>query len=257
MPDREDAAEAVPVVARPLVARPVVVLTSTLSPHAGVTVSVKDEGVRLGQYLQALRWWKGSSPWPIVFADNSGLPLPEELSSEAGDRCTLLAVDPPPAQLIGTKGKGVGEALIIKTAMERMDQTFNVIVKVTGRLTVRNIHSCFSSVDGRFVTCKISPDLKFSDSRVFAGDRTSVGYLVDRVIERSNDADGRYFEHELAAGALQLFSEGVEFRAFHKLPSTRGGSGTMGSSYSGPLHDAARLAHDGVRRFIGWRHLSL
>jgi hypothetical protein len=61
----------------------------------------------------------------------------------------------------------------------------------------------------------------------------------------------------LAAGALSLISDGVPFRAFHRLPSVRGVSGTSGNAYGGAFHEAARLAHDGVRRFVRWRHLSL
>lgn len=238
-------------------AKPVLILTSTLQPHSGVAVMIHDERVRLRQYRQALRWWKTNSPWPVVFADNSGSRLLTELNSEASDRCTLLAVRIPPAFLVASKGKGVGEALILRDAMERIHSDFNVIVKVTGRLTVRNITNCFSALEGRFLTCKITPTLDFSDSRVFAGDRTSIQYLADRIVQKSDEQNERYFEHELAAGALHLFSQGVPFRAFHRLPAIRGMSGTSGKSYDSPWHQPARWAHDGVRHFTSSQHLSL
>jgi hypothetical protein len=226
-------------------------------PHPGVTVRVDDEQVRLSQYRHALRWWNSNSPWPIVFVDNSGSPLLEELNSEMNARCALMAVEPPPAHLVAARGKGLGEALMLRNAIARLDPKFNVIVKVTGRLTVTNINKCFSSFDGGFVTCKLKPDLTFSDSRVFAGDRQSVEYLVDHIIEKSNDEDVRYFEHELAAGALHLISQGIQFRSFRRLPSIRGISGTSGQSYGRGGHEAARLTYDGVRRFVRWRNLSL
>jgi hypothetical protein len=235
---------------------PVLILTSTVRPHPGVTVRVSDERVRLGQYRHALHWWKSNSPWPIVFVDNSGSPLLEELNPEMDARCALMTVEPP-ARSVAARGKGVCEALMLRSALERLDPKFNVIVKVTGRLTVANIDKCFSSFDDSFVTCKMTPDLTFSDSRIFAGDRQSVEYLVDCVIEKSNDEDVRYFEHDLAAGALHLVSEGIPFRSFRRLPSIRGISGTSGQSYGRVSHEAARLTYDGVRRFVRWRNLSL
>ena len=233
------------------------ILTSTLRPHAGVAVKVNSERLRAVQYLETLRWWKRNSPWPILFADNSGSSLLNELRFEGGEDCVVIAVEPPPEDLAATRGKGLAEAFMLREAMTRLDPKFTAIVKVTGRLTVRNIGRCLASMDGRFVTCKISPDLTFSDSRVFAGDRESLRYLVNRVIDGADDESGRYFEHELAAGALSLISGGVPFRAFHRLPSVRGVSGTSGNAYGGAFHEAARLAHDGVRRFVRWRHLSL
>ena len=240
----------------PVGTAPVLILTSTVRPHPGVTVRVNDEQIRLGQYRHALRWWKSNSPWPIVFVDNSGSPLFEELNPEMNARCLLMAVEPPPAHL-AARGKGVCEALMLRSAIERLDPRFNVIVKVTGRLTVTNIDRCLPPFDGRFVTCKMTPDLTFSDSRIFAGDRQSVNYLADCIIEKSNDEDVRYFEHELAAGALHLISQGVAFRSFRRLPSIRGISGTSGQSYGRGWQVPARLTYDGVRRFVHWRNLSL
>ena len=105
---------------------------------------VSDATQSLNQYLLALQFYLQNTSCPIVFVDNSNMDKTPflEYESQYGSRLEILSFD---GNKVKTQGKGLGEMEIIEYAL--IHSKFNLlldkhrIVKITGRLIVRNINS--------------------------------------------------------------------------------------------------------------------
>lgn len=217
----------------------IILLTACVNPGGMPFTVVSDATQRLNQYLLALQFYLQNTSCPIVFVDNSNMDKTPflEYESQYGSRLEILSFD---GNKVKTQGKGFGEMEIIEYAL--IHSKFNLlldkhrIVKITGRLIVRNINSLLKCdkwhlYPYKSIVCHINSDLTFADSRVFI----SLGSFMNLLVKQKkhlNDTKGIYFEHLLCQQIKQ--QKTFTFFPFITEPHFEGISGSTGIKYEKP-----------------------
>ena len=217
----------------------IILLTACINPGGMPFTVVSDATQRLNQYLLALQFYLQNTSCPIVFVDNSNMDKTPflEYESQYGSRLEILTFD---GNKVKTQGKGLGEMEIIEYAL--MHSKFNLlldkyrIVKITGRLIVRNINSLLKCdkwhlYPYKSIVCHVNSDLTFADSRIFI----SLGSFMNLLVKQKkylNDTKGIYFEHLLCQQIKQ--QKTFTFFPFITEPHFEGISGSTGIKYEKP-----------------------
>ena len=216
----------------------IILLTACINPGGMPFTVVSDATQRLNQYLLALQFYLQNTSCPIVFVDNSNMDKTPflEYESQYGSRLEILSFD---GNKVKTQGKGLGEMEIIEYAL--IHSKFNLlldkhrIVKITGRLIVRNINSLLKCdkwhlYPYKSIVCHVNSDLTFADSRIFI----SLGSFMNLLVKQKkylNDTKGIYFEH-----LCQQIKQQKTFTFFPFItePHFEGISGSTGIKYEKP-----------------------
>ncbi|MCF2559939.1 hypothetical protein I6E23_08225 [Prevotella brevis] len=217
----------------------IILLTACINPGGMPFTVVSDATQRLNQYLLALQFYLQNTSCPIVFVDNSNMDKTPflEYESQYGSRLEILSFD---GNKVKTQGKGFGEMEIIEYAL--IHSKFNLlldkhrIVKITGRLIVRNINSLLKCdkwhlYPYKSIVCHVNSDLTFADSRIFI----SLGSFMNLLVKQKkylNDTKGIYFEHLLCQQIKQ--QKTFTFFPFITEPHFEGISGSTGIKYEKP-----------------------
>ena len=217
----------------------IILLTACINPGGMPFTVVSDATQRLNQYLLALQFYLQNTSCPIVFVDNSNMDKTPflEYESQYGSRLEILSFD---GNKVKTQGKGLGEMEIIEYAL--IHSKFNLlldkhrIVKITGRLIVRNINSLLKCdkwhlYPYKSIVCHVNSDLTFADSRIFI----SLGSFMNLLVKQRkylNDTKGMYFEHLLCQQIKQ--QKTFTFFPFITEPHFEGISGSTGIKYEKP-----------------------
>lgn len=217
----------------------IILLTACINPGGMPFTVVSDATQRLNQYLLALQFYLQNTSCPIVFVDNSNMDKTPflEYESQYGSRLEILSFD---GNKVKTQGKGLGEMEIIEYALTH--SKFNLlldkhrIVKITGRLIVRNINSLLKCdkwhlYPYKSIVCHVNSDLTFADSRIFI----SLGSFMNLLVKQKkylNDTKGIYFEHLLCQQIKQ--QKTFTFFPFITEPHFEGISGSTGIKYEKP-----------------------
>ena len=217
----------------------IILLTACINPGGMLFTVVSDDTQRLNQYLLALQFYLQNTSCPIVFVDNSNMDKTPflEYESQYGSRLEILSFD---GNKVKTQGKGFGEMEIIEYAL--IHSKFNLlldkhrIVKITGRLIVRNINSLLKCdkwhlYPYKSIVCHVNSDLTFADSRIFI----SLGSFMNLLVKQKkylNDTKGIYFEHLLCQQIKQ--QKTFTFFPFITEPHFEGISGSTGIKYEKP-----------------------
>lgn len=217
----------------------IILLTACINPGGMPFTVVSDATQRLNQYLLALQFYLQNTTCPIVFVDNSNMDKTPflEYESQYGSRLEILSFD---GNKVKTQGKGLGEMEIIEYAL--IHSKFNLlldkhrIVKITGRLIVRNINSLLKCdkwhlYPYKSIVCHVNSDLTFADSRIFI----SLGSFMNLLVKQKkylNDTKGIYFEHLLCQQIKQ--QKTFTFFPFITEPHFEGISGSTGIKYEKP-----------------------
>lgn len=217
----------------------IILLTACINPGGMPFTVVSDATQRLNQYLLALQFYLQNTSCPIVFVDNSNMDKTPflEYESQYGSRLEILSFY---GNKVKTQGKGLGEMEIIEYAL--MHSKFNLlldkyrIVKITGRLIVRNINSLLKCdkwhlYPYKSIVCHVNSDLTFADSRIFIS-LGSFMYLLVKQKKYLNDTKGIYFEHLLCQQIKQ--QKTFTFFPFITEPHFEGISGSTGIKYEKP-----------------------
>ena len=217
----------------------IILLTACINPGGMPFTVVSDATQRLNQYLLALQFYLQNTSYPIVFVDNPNMDKSPflEYESQYGSRLEILSFD---GNKVKTQGKGLGEMEIIEYAL--IHSKFNLlldkhrIVKITGRLIVRNINSLLKCdkwhlYPYKSIVCHVNSDLTFADSRIFI----SLGSFMNLLVKQKkylNDTKGIYFEHLLCQQIKQ--QKTFTFFPFITEPHFEGISGSTGIKYEKP-----------------------
>jgi hypothetical protein len=118
-----------------------VLLTASVDPNGCNFLKIMDPKIREQNYLDSLKLWLSKTNLPLVFCENSGYSLTNirKLCDRYPGRVEIIQFEGNnyPRHL----GKGYGEFLIIKKALEESEFIKNSenIIKVTGRIFISNI----------------------------------------------------------------------------------------------------------------------
>lgn len=204
-----------------------ILLSACINPNGMSFTQLQDSTERLHQYLDALNYYLGKTSVPIVFVENSGYDISGYFVKEIETgRLEVLTFDG--NNYDKQKGKGFGEALILKYAFEhsRIIRQVDYVVKITGRLIVNNIKAIlFESqlFKNELIISYLCQG--FLDSRVFVASTSFYRNLFLSNIDKIDDCVGYYLE-----SLLLDCKEQADWRPFYTLlPQVEGVSGTYGT----------------------------
>jgi hypothetical protein len=212
----------------------VLLLTGTVNPKGMTFTKLLDPALRRSQYISTLNAWLEITDLPIVFIENSGVDLSDEIDKRHSGRLEFLTFNGNdyPKDL----GKGYGELKCIQHASQNsvLLKNCDFVFKVTGRLRVLNFERfvlCFRKNEDVFIFLDFKASLTFADSRIF-GFRPAFlnDYLLKRQ-EEANDSRGIVFENILAKAALEAIVDGKTFQQLPVFPRIVGISGTDNRPY--------------------------
>ena len=196
--------------------------------------SITDNNVRLAQYKNAIDFYLSNTQYPIVFAENSGTKLNYLFrDSISSNRLECLSFNGNQSK---ERGKGYGECEIIQYALSNSilinSNTNCYIIKITGRLIVKNINSIIRIhrilLPLGNIICAINSDLSFPDSRIIMATKSFFQTFL-KTKNIVNDSKGYFFEHALLDTLKE--EKGYKFSPFFIKPEIEGISGTTGEKY--------------------------
>jgi hypothetical protein len=210
-------------------------LTATIDPGNTLMVARRDPQVRLADYRRAYAFWlQSNAVQKILFCENTDYDLSSIRSiASQNPRCKTEFISFRGNEAGAVQGKGYAEMQIIQHALSASSllDSSDVIVKCTGRLTVRNAAVLFEAMArAQFdVMCTLKNNLAYADSRFFAGSREFLTVDLFPTIHMIDDNRKIYFEHALACATAHAISRQRTWRPFPRFPLIDGISGSVGS----------------------------
>ena len=133
-------------------------------------------------------------------------------------------------------GKGFGELNIVREALTILPEKA-LIVKITGRYYVRNLHRIVRAIKKRGpadIVCNMNEERTMIDPRVFAATPEFFRSFVLPLHDKINDMEGVYFEHIVAQAAQTAMDCGRKWSPMPYYPIIEGISGTIDKPYKLP-----------------------
>jgi hypothetical protein len=216
----------------------VILLTACVNPEGMAFTKLQDANVRLNQYKKALTWYLQATKLPIVVVENTMTDFSDEFSEYIrSGRLEFLTFNG--NQFDKSRGKGYGEALIIKYGIEHSHilKQSKRLIKVTGRLVIKNLKQLYG-----IATCLNDV---YANTILLDGRCMCVSYFFIAPIEfmkeiflngqdRLNDSKYYYFEHLLFDSTLAWTQKGHKLKMFCFPILIEGMSGTSGKAYIKP-----------------------
>lgn len=213
----------------------VILLTACVNPNGMAFTKIQDYQIRLDQYKKALKWYLDNTYEKIVFVENTMCDFSNEFSEYINSgrleyitfngNCYDRAL-----------GKGYGEAIIIKTALNKSKflSLSDNLIKITGRLIIWNIYNIIVAVKSTnilYANSSIVNGHALCHSTVFIAPKAFLKDYFIKGINFLNDSKGYYFEHLLYDSMIKWkMNGGIHFD--FKLPLLIDGvSGSTGERY--------------------------
>ena len=207
-------------------------LTGCVAPNIKNDVlAITDINIRKQQYLNAIKWYSENTPFKIVFCENSGYDLSDEIAL-LGGQIEFLSFT---ASSEGAeRGKGYKEMEILEYIHQNSDfcKEADLLVKITGRLVLLNIVNLVRCLDGQkqeFVSAYLYGRRYFSDSRFIF---FSPKFFPLLLAQKENIVDWKHnFEYYTFAAVMQAQKQGIRF-VYPSLPErVHGIGGGFGVTY--------------------------
>lgn len=213
----------------------VLLLTACINPKGMSKTVLQDKDKRLAQYKAALEWYLQNTNVKIVFIENTCFDISNDYAEHIkSGRLEVLTFD---GNNYDKKlGKGYGEALIIEYGFKKSQfiKEAKDIVKITGRLIIKNIEQLLNHSKSNSVYCNL----------VRAYSRKNTGYSIFFRAPKSfyteyflknitliNDDNLYYFEHYLNDCCNAWKKDGGKWKEFYLPILISGQSGTSGTYY--------------------------
>ncbi len=213
----------------------ILLLTACINPIGISDLKIVDPEERLMHYKSALDFYLKKSNFNIVFVENTNTNLNKVFKEFlAYERIEFLSFDGD--QYDKSKGKGFGEGLILKYAFENSSfiKNSDYIVKITGRLIIRNILYLLRGTCENDVFIDSNGHFDYIQSQFFCGDKMFYEKYLIPELENIDDSHNIYFEHILAKSVKQWRNSGFEYGPFCQPIYIEGSSASMGTVYRKP-----------------------
>ena len=217
--------------------RKCILLTACVNPNGMSHTVLQDSSIRIEQYKKALDFYIRETHIPIVFCENTMYDMSDKYEEFINTgRLEYLFFDG--NNYDRAKGKGYGEALIMKYAIENSNiiNESKYIIKITGRIIIQDINRILSSplffLDNLF---RSNIQEKFIATYLFIA-RPAI--IINFVVKyqgsiREIPPKQESVEHQWY-NALTKDTEfkDVKYVPFISIPQVVGVSGTTGNPYS-------------------------
>lgn len=226
-----------------------ILLTATVIPSTTYKLRRVDPKERLQDYAIALDYWSKNLPsaYELVILENSLASVNAlELIVEQNPRFHLVRVEPTSRDLLH-RGRGAAELKMILDGMSASGtlRCSSWIIKVTGRLVLRNPESLFRSTANEDVCTRLQQNLTYADARAFAATPEFIDNFLACQLNAIDDTEGLYLEHGLARATCEAIASGRRWRhparAFHL--EGRAGSNSLRYPESRALRGAKDAAN--------------
>lgn len=214
-----------------------ILLTACVNPSGMSHTTLQNPQIRAEQYKEALNYYLKETSLPIVFCENTMYDLSYEFQHYiVSGRLEYLTFEG--NNYDKSKGKGYGEALIMKYAIEhsKLIKHCKYLIKITGRLIITDIKRISSSplllFDNLF-RCNIKD--KFISTYIFIARPLLVLKFVEKYQEmiREDSPTNDLIEHHWYRALTKDSETGhTIFVPFLSIPNVVGVSGTTGEPYS-------------------------
>ena len=198
---------------------------------------LQDPVTRVNQYRKALHFYLSETTLPIVFCENTMYDISTEfrIHIDSG-RLEYMTFDG--NRYDRKKGKGYGEALIMKYAIEKskLIKESKYIIKITGRIIITNINHFSSSFYYTFNNLfRSNINENFIPTYLFIARPFLIAKFVERYREKIKEVPPtkESVEHQwFRALTKDTLFNNTTFIPFILIPNVVGISGTTGKSYS-------------------------
>lgn len=170
----------------------VLILTGTIEPNVDF-VTRSDVGQRISDYHHCISWYLEQTPFPVVFAENSGYDpgkssLFEPLLDNPKFRWESMKPHPD-----FSKGKGFQEFYLLDRLSD-IGLCGRYFVKITGRYKVRNVNSEIRKMKAPF-HIDLHRKMKVAITGFFGVQTEFYRRHLQGLYSSVNDAEGRFIEH--------------------------------------------------------------
>lgn len=188
----------------------VLFLSSTVFPR-----NIKCSGtstVRKVEYLNAIQFYLSNTNFDLLIVDNSGYDYSRDFNDNRFESLSYIGNSSDEA-----KGKGYCESVILQYGFSHSKLLLNadLIVKITGRLIIKNINVLMKSCRNTNAVYA-DTDVNFSYAHTYffvAPHMFFFNYLFPHTHEM-NDSKGIHFEHVLGRCIKLMITHGSSFHQF-------------------------------------------
>lgn len=208
-------------------------LTACVNPGGMSYTALQDSGIRKKQYEEALDFYLKKTNVPIVFVENTSCDFSAKYNDyiqEGRLECHTFNGNDYDKSL----GKGYGEykILMYADAHSKILSSCQYVLKITGRIKVRNI-KCLLKSKSLMLNNVFRCDFRETDylwSMVVMIETQKLMDVFKAEGHRLNDSNGVYFEHILYEGMVK--DKKVLAIPFFESPEINGVCGTSNQPYS-------------------------
>lgn len=220
--------------------RSLVVLTAAVAPTVTPGVVRSDPKLRTMDYLTAIKslCLKASpNSFQILLVENTGFDCQEFLDVAKTSNHEIEVLSYRESDEVQRMGKGMGEAAMfdrIGDWIEQREDEFARVIKVTGRLEVKNFNDTLLALPkSKFIRGRFTKDLAMFDTRYFMTSTAEWRVLCMGCQTEVDELNGVYIEHVLARRVRSAIDHGIVWNRFPWSPILRGVSATSGQRYGG------------------------
>lgn len=125
---------------------PVILLTATINPNGTSNTKLLNIDARKNQYLEAIKFYIEYTHLKIIICENTGFDFTPFFDNNNKNELECLCFRG--NDYDKSRGKGYGEALIIKYAIEnsKFIREADTIIKITGRVKILNINEIINLI---------------------------------------------------------------------------------------------------------------
>lgn len=213
-----------------------ILLTACVNPGGMSYTVINDIAERQQQYEDALTFYLENTNVPIVVVENTGVDFSDKFSEyKNSGRLEYLTFQG--NDFDKKRGKGYGEALILKYALEHssfLKQT-KYLCKITGRLIIRNIADIIAS-KALYLNHVLKSDYQRTDEMStvsFIIQPDDLKLFLDRHLDEITESPRGFWLERVIYQSLMYDKEMYRIRLlpYSVTPRVEGRSGTFGWSY--------------------------
>lgn len=143
----------------------VLILTGCIMPNVTDALAVRDADCRKEMYVYAIRWYLEHTHYYIVFGENSGTSVGDSIPAMYHDRFEELSYYSAPT--IPNRSRGYKEMEILEYVRDHSQSVkgADLLVKITGRLVLRNIKSLANYLQRKYCPNGFVSSMQFQDKR--------------------------------------------------------------------------------------------
>ena len=186
----------------------VILMTACVCPNGTAYTALQDSAIRKSQYLEAIDYYLQNTAFKIVFCENSGVDLWDEILSEK-KHARLEYITFNGNDYNKEFGKGYGESKIIQYAIlnSQFLKNTSYIIKITGRVKVLNINDISASLPTHLPKKIIKIDFSSDQGRIssvcFLASKNWLYGVMEKYGERIRDDGEINFEGALYIGIVE------------------------------------------------------